>query len=176
MIATRPADSTAPLADKTTRPGVAADPRHARFATSLSVALRLLLLACAGVLIEIGWIAVGTLSYRLTHGNEFTFTYLTTQPAVWGKLMDLLTLGNTLVPGMETPGFQGPASLDLVVNPLAMAFVITTMLIAGIFSAWAYPIGIVSLAVPFAMWAWPRRGSPDHERAVHETYTLEAPV
>ena len=62
------------------------------------------------------------------------------------------------------------------IAPLAMAIVITTMLIAGIFSAWAYPIGIVSLAVPFAMWAWPRRGSSDHERAVHETYALEAPV
>jgi alpha-1,6-mannosyltransferase len=38
--------------------------------------------------------------------------------------MDLLVLGNTLVPGMEQPGFQGPASLELVVNPLVMAFII----------------------------------------------------
>jgi hypothetical protein len=90
----------------------------------MSVAARLLLLGCAGLLIEIGWVAVWTLSYRLTHGNEFTYTYLTTQPAVWGKLMDLLTLGNTLVPGLEQPGFQGPESLELVVNSLVMAFVV----------------------------------------------------
>src|SRR5207248_7329467 len=32
---------------------------------------------------------------------------------------------NTLVPGMEQSGFQGPASLDMVVNPLVMAIVLT---------------------------------------------------
>jgi alpha-1,6-mannosyltransferase len=116
MIATRPGKSTAPATDVRRRRSVTA--------TVISVALRLALLACAGVLIEIGWLAIWTLSYRLTHGNEFTFTYLTTQPAVWTKLMDLLVLGNTLVPGMEQPGFTGPVSLELVVNPMVMGFVL----------------------------------------------------
>ena len=90
----------------------------------LSVALRLAFLAVAGVVMQVGWLSIWTLSYRLTHGNDFTYTYLMTQPEVWHKLMDLLVLANTLVPGLEMPGFQGPASLDVVVNSLVMAFVI----------------------------------------------------
>src|SRR5579871_4432327 len=90
----------------------------------LSVGLRLALLAVAGVVMQIGWVSVWTLSYRLTHGNDFTFTYLMAQPLVWNKLMDLLLLANTLVPGLEMPGFQGPASLDVVVNSLVMAFIV----------------------------------------------------
>jgi hypothetical protein len=43
---------------------------------------------------------------------------------VWHKLMDFLVLGNTLAPGLEMPGFQGPASLDVVVNSMVMVFVI----------------------------------------------------
>jgi hypothetical protein len=89
-----------------------------------SIVLRLALLACAGVVMEVGWIGVWTLSYRLTHGNDFTFTYLTTQPAVWNKLMDLLILANTVAPGLELPGFQGPATLDVVVDSLAMVFIV----------------------------------------------------
>ncbi len=86
---------------------------------------RLVLLACAGLVMQIGWLGIWTLSYRLTHGNDFTYTYLTTQPAVWGKLMDLLVLANTLVPGLEQPGFVGPLEdrLDLVINPLVWAFI-----------------------------------------------------
>src|SRR5579859_3738766 len=90
----------------------------------LSLALRLALLAVAGVVMQVSWLSIWTLSYRLTHGNDFTFTYLMIQPEAWHKLMDLLVLGNTLVPGLEMPGFQGPASLDVVVNSLVMAFVI----------------------------------------------------
>jgi alpha-1,6-mannosyltransferase len=124
MIATRPANTKVPIADRTTTMELEAGRSRSRLALVVSVTLRLVLLACAGVLIEIGWIATWTLSYRLTHGNEFTYTYLTTQPAIWSKLMDLLQLGNTLVPGMEQPGFEGPASLELVVNPLVMAFIL----------------------------------------------------
>jgi alpha-1,6-mannosyltransferase len=91
---------------------------------TLGVAARLLLLACAGVLAQIGWLVVWTLSYRLTHGNEFTWTYLTTHPLVWEKLMDLLVLANVLAPGLETPPFQGPETLDIVVNSLAFGFII----------------------------------------------------
>src|SRR5579859_517966 len=93
-------------------------------ARAVTVFVRLALLALAGVLMQIGWVGVWTLSYRLTHGNDFTFTYLETQPAVWSKLMDLLVLGNTLVPGLEQPGFQGPATLDVVVNTLVMSFIV----------------------------------------------------
>ncbi len=90
----------------------------------LSLALRLAFLAVAGVVMQVGWLSIWTLSYRLTHGNDFTYTYLMTQPEVWHKLMDLLVLANTLAPGLEMPGFQGPATLDVVVNSLVMAFVI----------------------------------------------------
>src|SRR5918911_4608610 len=90
----------------------------------VSVALRLAFLALAGVIVQTGWLSVWTLSYRLTHGNDFTYTYLMTQPAVWNKLMDLLVLANTLVPGLEMPGFSGPTSLDVVVNSLVMAFIL----------------------------------------------------
>ena len=91
----------------------------------LSSGLRLSLLVAAAVVMQIGWVIVWTLSYRLTHGNDFTYTYLMTQPAVWDKLQDLLVLANTLAPGLEMPGFQGPVSLDIVVNSLVMAFVVT---------------------------------------------------
>ncbi len=89
-----------------------------------SVVLRLALLAGAGVVMQLGWLGVWTLSYRLTHGNEFTYTYLMTQTPVWNKLMDLLTLGNTLAPGLEQPGFQGPVAMDNVVNPLVFSFIV----------------------------------------------------
>ncbi|MCA1645441.1 MAG: hypothetical protein LC797_08235 [Chloroflexi bacterium] len=87
--------------------------------------LRLFLLVCAGVVMQLGWTMVWTLSYRLTHGNDFTYTLLTTQPTLWQHLMDQLLLANTLAPGLEVPPFQGPDSLDIVVNSLVLAFVIT---------------------------------------------------
>jgi hypothetical protein len=113
MIATRPAN--APSAEKGPRVGL----------TVTSVVVRLLLLACAGIVIQLGWIMVWTLSYHLTHGNSFTYAYLETQPAVWEKLQDLLLLANVLAPGLELPGFQGPVSRDIIVNSLVMAFVVT---------------------------------------------------
>jgi hypothetical protein len=65
---------------------------------------------------------VWTLSYRLTHGNDFTYTYLVSQSGVWEKLHDLLVLANTLAPGLEGP--DGPVSLDIVVNSLVFAFIV----------------------------------------------------
>ncbi|MBV9893645.1 MAG: hypothetical protein JO020_05725 [Chloroflexi bacterium] len=124
MIASRPSESAASVADPRT-PGEAPRSGAPQFALKLlSLSLRLALLAAAGVVMQIGWLGVWTLSYRLTHGNDFTFTYLMTQPAVWNKLMDLLVLGNTLAPGFEQAGFQGPVSLDIVVNSLVMAFIV----------------------------------------------------
>ncbi len=90
-----------------------------------SVVVRLLLLACAGMVMQVGWMMVFTLSYHLTHGNDFTYTYLESQPIVWEKLQGLLLLGNTLAPGLELPDFQGPISRDIIVNALVMAFVVT---------------------------------------------------
>src|ERR1051325_5078883 len=113
MIATRPAN--APRAEKGPRVGL----------TVTSVVVRLLLLACAGIVIQLGWIMVWTLSYHLTHGNSFTYAYLETQPAVWERLQDLLLLANALAPGLELPEFQGPVSRDIIVNSLVMAFVVT---------------------------------------------------
>ncbi|HEY0584317.1 MAG TPA: hypothetical protein VGE94_19185, partial [Chloroflexota bacterium] len=65
MIATRPALSeTAALSARGPALGL------------LSVILRLLLLACAGLVMQVGWLVVWTLSYRLTHGNDYTYTLL----------------------------------------------------------------------------------------------------
>ncbi|MCA1646383.1 MAG: DUF2029 domain-containing protein [Chloroflexi bacterium] len=110
MIATRPADS----------PALKSAPE--RVSTHI---VRLLLLVCAGVVMQVGWTMVWTLSYRLTHGNDFTYTLLTSQPAMWQRLMDQLVLANTLAPGLEVPPFQGPDTLDIVVNSLVFAFAIT---------------------------------------------------
>ncbi len=110
MIATRPASTPEALGSPS---------------SMTSVVLRLLLLACAGVVMQVGWIMVWTLSYHLTHGNDFTYTYLETQPIAWEKLQGLLLLGNVLAPGLELPDFQGPISRDIIVNALVFAFVVT---------------------------------------------------
>src|SRR5262252_4731692 len=120
MIASRPSSPEAAAPVQAIPP----DPRlnaQTLLLRGASIVLRLALLLGAGALIQIGWLGVWTLSYRLTHGNDFTFTYLMTQPDAWSKLMDLLTLGNTLAPGLEMPGFSGPVSLDMVVNSLVMS-------------------------------------------------------
>ena len=88
-----------------------------------SLALRLLLLGCAGAVMQVGWMMIWTLSYRLTHGNDFTYVYLVSESTAWEKLRDLLQLGNTLAPGFELA--EGPASLDIVVNSLVLGFVVT---------------------------------------------------
>jgi hypothetical protein len=119
MIATRPANSSesdAPLLNGT---AVSSSP----MLKLVSQVVRLLLLASAGVVMLLGWTFVWTLSYRLTHGNDYTYTYLVTQSGVWDKLHDLLVLANTLAPGLEGP--QGPESLDIVVNSLVMGFIVT---------------------------------------------------
>ncbi|MDQ3812068.1 MAG: hypothetical protein M3336_17435 [Chloroflexota bacterium] len=84
--------------------------------------MRLALLACAGLVIQIGWVMIWTLSYRLTHGNDFTYQYLVSQQTVWGTLRDLLLLANTLAPGLEGP--EGPINIDIVVYALVLAFVV----------------------------------------------------
>jgi hypothetical protein len=123
MIASRPSQSAVSVSDQRS-PGGAPGRAQSIALTVLSYGLRLGLLAAAGVVMQIGWVGVWTLSYRLTHGNDFTFTYLMTQPDIWNKLMDLLVLGNTLAPGFEQAGFQGPVSLDMVVNSLVMSFIV----------------------------------------------------
>jgi alpha-1,6-mannosyltransferase len=76
----------------------------------------LFLLACAGVLVQLGLVIMWTLSYRLTHVNNFTYNYLVGQPDIWQKLYDLLVLGNTLAPGLEPP-----TGLELLVNSFVVA-------------------------------------------------------
>src|SRR5215471_4691074 len=71
---------------------------------------------------QVGWLMVWTFSYRLTHGNGFTYAYLVTQSSVWDKLHDFLVLANTLAPGIEGP--TGPVTLDIIVNSLVLGFVI----------------------------------------------------
>jgi hypothetical protein len=88
-----------------------------------SIILRLSLLLLAAAVMEIGWLMVWTFSYRLTHGNGFTYAYLVTQTPIWDKLHDFLVLANILAPGLEGP--EGPVSLDIIVNSLVFGFVIT---------------------------------------------------
>jgi hypothetical protein len=110
MIATRPARAPESLT---------------KLSSGTSVVVRLLLLVCAGIVVQVGWIIVWTLSYRLTHGNNFTYTFLETQPVVWEKLQDLLLLANVLAPGLEQTGFLGPVNRDVIVNALVLAFIVT---------------------------------------------------
>src|SRR5438067_5476669 len=84
---------------------------------------RLFLLVCAGAVVQLGWTMVWTLSYRLTHGNDFTYVYLVSQSGVWEKLRDLLVIANTLAPGLEGP--DGPVTLDIIVNTLVIGFGLT---------------------------------------------------
>jgi len=107
MIATRPADPSAHL---TTQPTLV---------TLLSHAMRLALLAGAGLMIQLGWVAVWTLSYRLTHGDGFSYQFLTTQTPVWDKLQETLELAKTLAPGIEPP-----VSIDILAYALMLAFVV----------------------------------------------------
>src|SRR5437764_13618632 len=87
-----------------------------------SLAGRLLLLIAAAAVMELGWLMVWTFSYRLTHGNGFTYAYLITQDPIWDKLHSFLVLANTLAPGLEGP--NGPETLDIIVNSLVLGFVI----------------------------------------------------
>jgi hypothetical protein len=115
MIATRAATSAQPTS--------AAE--RARLPHLATIAARLFLLACAGLVMQVGWVMIWTLSYHLTHGDQFSRTYLISQQPVWERLMDLLVLGNTLAPGFELPPFQGPDGLEILVNSLLMAFLVT---------------------------------------------------
>src|SRR5919202_627139 len=81
----------------------------------------LFLLACAGAVMQIGWVMLWPLSYRLTHGNDFTYTYLVNNPAIWERLYELLVLADKLAPGIEPP-----QSLDILVNTLVLAFVVAS--------------------------------------------------
>src|SRR5437764_10790163 len=135
MIATRPA----PVSDARRAARGAQPPLWRRWWDRLP---RLFLLACAGLLIQIGLVIIWTLSYRLTHVNNFTYNYLVGQPDIWQKLYDLLVLANTLA-----PGFEPPQSLDLLVNTFVAACAI-----AGL----GYLAGVVLLdlgvaAVPGAL-------------------------
>src|SRR5215472_7344211 len=123
MIASRPSDAAGPVPAAPT-PADPFERARALFGSGVSLVVRLVLLFGAGAVMQVGWLGAWTLSYRLTHGNDFTYTYLMTQPNVWSRLMDMLTLGNTLAPGFEMPGFSGPVSLDIVVNSLVMSFVV----------------------------------------------------
>ncbi|GAC1322676.1 MAG: alpha-(1-_6)-mannopyranosyltransferase A [Chloroflexota bacterium] len=111
MIATRPDQSRS-------APALVGSRRRRGHGTLRALAL----LACAGLLMQIGWTIVWTLSYRLTHGNDFTYTLLVTQPWLWERLHDVLMLENSLAYGLELD--TGPASLDIVVNSLVMGFAI----------------------------------------------------
>src|SRR5262245_43976455 len=84
--------------------------------------MRLVLLACAGAVMQVGWVLVWMLSYHLTHGNTFTYEYLVDQSAVWEKLRDVLLLANTLGPGLEP--LEGVSDFNMLVYALILGFVL----------------------------------------------------
>ena len=98
--------------------------RSARLTDVVSIGVRLALLACAGLVAQVGWMLIWTLSYRLTHGNEFTYNFLVSQPLVWEKLRDFQVFANTLVPGVEILDV-GPVHPDILYNAMVVGFVLT---------------------------------------------------
>src|SRR5262249_46825496 len=81
-----------------------------------------LLFVLAGLVVEIGWVMVWTLSYHLTHGNDFTYDYLVDYDVVWRRLYDLLVLADQIVPNIEPP-----QTLDILVNSLMVAFIVVSV-------------------------------------------------
>ncbi len=81
-----------------------------------------LLFALAGLVLEIGWVMVWTLSYHLTHGNDFTYDYLVDYDVVWRRLYDLLVVADQIVPNIEPP-----QTLDILVNSLMVAFIVVSI-------------------------------------------------
>ncbi len=110
-------------------------PRPARLRRDAAL---LALLVGAGAAMLAGWLGVWTLSYRLTHGNDFTYSYLVTYGAVWERLYDWLVLGNALLPGLEPP-----QSIDILVYALVGAF--------GVVGA-GYVVGLVLLDRGLGRW------------------------
>ena len=62
------------------------------------------------------------------------------------------------------------------IAPFVMAVEVSLMLVAGVFTPWAYPIGFALLAIPWFMWAWPRSGTKEHAENVDAEYSLGAPA
>ena len=106
------------MADRASRAGTVA-----LLTDVVSIGVRLALLACAGLVAQVGWMLIWTLSYRLTHGNEFTYNFLVSQPLVWEKLRDFQVLANTLVPGVEILDV-GPVHPDILYNAMVVGFVL----------------------------------------------------
>lgn len=82
----------------------------------------LLLLGSAGVVLLLSWVMLWPVSYRLTHGNDFTYQYLVAQPDVWHQLYQLLVLADKLAPGIEPP-----QNLDILVNALMITFIVSSV-------------------------------------------------
>ncbi|HMC54197.1 MAG TPA: cytochrome c oxidase subunit I [Gemmatimonadaceae bacterium] len=62
------------------------------------------------------------------------------------------------------------------IAPFAMGVLVTLMLVAGVFTPWAYPIGFALLPIPWLMWGWPRRGTKEHEQNVKAEWSMGAPA
>jgi len=121
LIAPRTADLPDQLsADEATRSTLLAVPPP--LVTLISCTIRLALLGCAGLVMQIGWVMVWFLSYHLTHGNTFSYEFLVEQSAVWEKLRDVLQVAQTLGPGLEPP--EPPPDFNMLVYALVLAFVI----------------------------------------------------
>lgn len=94
---------------------------RARLAVRLVGMSHLLLLASTGIVMQVGWVMIWALSYRLNYAYspEFVEQYLQRVPILTRGLQLLLALANRLGTGIEPPH-----SLAVLVNGLEVAFAV----------------------------------------------------
>jgi hypothetical protein len=83
----------------------------------------LISLVCAGLVIELCWLVLTPLSFRMTHGAEYTQTLLLEHPLLAGWLDGLVPLAVRLAPAAQ----QQSTYIDPQLNTLAAIFVVTSL-------------------------------------------------
>jgi alpha-1,6-mannosyltransferase len=92
----------------------------------------LLALLAAGLVMELCWLVLTPLSYRMTHGAEYTQTLLQTSPLLSGWFDAVTPFAEWLVPSIQ----QQAANIDPQLNTLVGLFVV---------SSFAYLLALVVL-------------------------------
>jgi len=100
-------------------------------------ATRLLLLGGAGAGLELSLLLLWLLSYRLTHGKDFTQAALREYPPLQWLLTRLLAAASALIPGLEPP-----RQLDLLISLLLAAFLLAAA--AYLLGLWLLDRGVAA--------------------------------